>query len=67
MAIEDHDYSITIWSIEKKSKESILQNSSQKNTKIWSMVFSGNGKLLFSCHIDEKIRMWDVSDKFVLI
>ncbi|CAD8105109.1 unnamed protein product [Paramecium sonneborni] len=67
LAIEDKDYSIIIWSMEKKQKESVLQHLSFKNTKVLSMTFSGNGKLLFSCHIDEKIRLWNINNDCTLI
>ncbi|CAD8132531.1 unnamed protein product [Paramecium octaurelia] len=64
---EDHNYVIIIWSIEKKQQESILQDPSVKNIEVQFLAFSGNGKLLFSFHNDEKIRVWDLSDKFSLI
>ncbi|CAD8198784.1 unnamed protein product [Paramecium pentaurelia] len=67
LAIEDQNYSIIIYSIEKKQKQSVLQDNSQKNTKILSMSFSGNSKIFFSCHDDQKIRIWNISDTFTLI
>ncbi|CAK69830.1 unnamed protein product (macronuclear) [Paramecium tetraurelia] len=66
LAIQDQD-SIIIWSIDKKQKESILQEPQVSNKEVMSLVFSGNGKLLFSCYIDNKIYIWDVNDRFVLI
>ncbi|CAD8197248.1 unnamed protein product [Paramecium pentaurelia] len=67
LAIEDQNYSIIIWSIEKQKKESVLQDPSLENIKVQSMSFSGNSKLLFSFYHDKKIRVWDVSEKFMVI
>ncbi|CAK64635.1 unnamed protein product (macronuclear) [Paramecium tetraurelia] len=67
LALEDQNQSIIIWSLERKQTESILQHSSLKNNKILSMAFSGNGQILYSCHTNEVIKYWNVTDKFALI
>ncbi|CAD8122488.1 unnamed protein product [Paramecium sonneborni] len=51
----------------ENNQQKLLIDEECSNTKILSMTFSENDKLLFSCHEDDKLRLWDVQDKFILI